>query len=65
VVVRARVAINGGFPMGVGKLVLYRFNGDEEYEIQRATILAYQDDDAVYCLKQKPRECASRVYRIP
>jgi hypothetical protein len=51
--------------MGVGKLVLYRFNGDEEYEIQRATILAYQDDDAVYCLKQKPRECASRVYRIP
>src|SRR5687768_6028281 len=31
--------------MGVGKLVLHRFNGDEEYEIQRATILAVHDED--------------------
>jgi hypothetical protein len=26
--------------MGVGKFVLHRFNGDEEFEVQRATILA-------------------------
>jgi hypothetical protein len=31
--------------MGVGKLVLHRFNGDEEYEVQRATIHAVQDKD--------------------
>jgi len=31
--------------MGVGKLVLHRFNGDEEYEVERATILAVHDED--------------------
>jgi hypothetical protein len=31
--------------MGVGKFTLHRFNGDEEYEVQRATILAVHDKD--------------------
>lgn len=31
--------------MGVGKFVLHRFNGDEEYVVQRATILAVHDED--------------------
>lgn len=31
--------------MAVGKFVLHRFNGDEEYEIQTATILAVYDED--------------------
>jgi hypothetical protein len=32
-------------PMGIGKFVLHRFNGNEEFEIQRATILAVHDED--------------------
>jgi hypothetical protein len=31
--------------MGVGKFVLHRFNGDEEYEVERATMLAVHDED--------------------
>jgi len=31
--------------MGIGKFVLHRFNGDEEYEVQRAAILAVRDED--------------------
>jgi len=31
--------------MGVGKFLLHRFNGDEEYEVERATILAVHDED--------------------
>jgi hypothetical protein len=31
--------------MGVGKFILHRFNGNEEYEVQRATILAVHDED--------------------
>src|SRR5690349_18356027 len=31
--------------MGVGKFGLHRFNGDEEYEIQTATILGVHDED--------------------
>jgi len=31
--------------MGVGRFVLHRFNGDEVYEVQRATILPVHDED--------------------
>jgi hypothetical protein len=31
--------------MSVGKFVLHRFNGDEEYSVDRATILAVHDED--------------------
>lgn len=31
--------------MSVGKFVLHRFNGDEEFEVERATILAVHDED--------------------
>ena len=31
--------------MSVGKFVLHRFNGDEEYEVERATILALHEED--------------------
>ena len=50
--------------MGVGKFILHRFNGDEEYEVQRATILAVHDEDGLrlwfeaendgVCLKSLP-----------
>ena len=30
--------------MGVGEFLLHRLNGDEEYEVQRATILAVHDE---------------------
>ena len=50
--------------MGVGKFVLHRFNGDEEYEVERATIFAVHDRDELrlwfeadtdgVCLKSLP-----------
>jgi len=56
--------------MSVGKFVLHRFNGDEEYEVQRATILAVHDEDGFrlwfeaetdgVCLKNLPDTASLR-----
>jgi hypothetical protein len=59
------------FAMGVGKFVLHRFNGDEQYEVQRATILALHDEEGFrlwfeadtdgVCIKSLPdTECLHR-----
>ena len=52
--------------MSLGKIVLHRFNGDEEFEIQEATIFSGHDYDGVgYLLYFEAKSNGVRIKSLP